>query len=393
LRSNLVKYCNKIRAIIVVVCVVGAFSVSNVYFNATGDHEGLYLLKGENGFWLELTDDLFPEEAPRLIYGSPLTWWKGVVSATQCNASADSCITFEWNESTGRGFVKNLYPDGRKLLISLGRFQGYHGAPSKGLFVGGDLSPSDPDYDINNANETGMSFFDGYRYYHIWCNVNECMSSALNPTVISYPTQWEFLGSKIVENNGKNLTLSSRHRAVINRTPFDIDKHFFYEAGDSYFTMVTTITNRGDDPASFIYMYGDEPFLGDYGSSKGNVGWLKGGIINTETYFDTWTNTFAGMFDYGNPLAGENHGDYTWKANFIEWDTKSSPDVGYFANKEGGTGFEPNKPLANPDNRFIGLEWGRVLSPKESFTITLAIGMAGSNPVSRFPEKPVTHLN
>jgi hypothetical protein len=100
------------------------------------------------------------------------------------------------------------------------------------------------------------------------------------------------------------------------------------------------------------------------------------------------------MFDYGNPLAGEKHEDYTWKANFIEWNMSSRPDVGYFANKEGGTGFEANKPLANPDNRFIGLQWGpRVLGPNESFTFSLAIGMAGNDPTSGFPEKPVTHSN
>ena len=390
---DLVKSRKKIVVIFEIVLLMGAIIVTTVRFDPTGDHEGVYLLKGEKGYWFELTDDLFPEEAQRLIYGSPLTWLKKVSSATQCHANIDSCIVFEWNERTGRGFIKNLYPDGRKLLICLGRFQGYEGLATKGLFVGGGLPTNDPDYNINNANETGMAYFDGYRYYHIWCNVNECMASALNPTDISYPPQWQFLGSKVLENSRKDLTLSSRHRALVDGTPYDIEKHFFYEAGDQYFTLVTTITNRGDNPAGFIYMYGDEPFLGEYGSSKGNVGWLKGGIVNTETYFDTQTNIFAGMFDYGNSLIGEDHGDYTWKANFIEWNAKSRPDVGYFANKEGGTGFEPNKPLANPMNRFIGLEWRRILKPGESFTFTLAIGMADRNPDTHFPVKPVTSLN
>lgn len=387
------KYRNNIVTIFMVLCLMGAVLINIICFNPTGDHEGLYLLKGKNGFLFELTDDLFPEEGSRLIYGTPLTKFKNVISVSKCNASVGSCINFEWNESTGRGFVKNIYPDGRKLFISLGRFQGAKGLATKGLFVGGGLPTSDPDYDLYNANETGMAFFDGYRYYHIWCNVNEFMASSLDHTVISYPVEWEYLGSKVLENTDKDLTLSSRHRALIDGTPYVIDKIFFYESGDSYFTLTTKITNMGDKSAEFIYGYGDEPFLGNYGSSKGNVGWLKEGIINTETYFSTLTNTFAGMFDYGNSLIGENHGDYTWKSNFIEWDSKNRPDVGYFANKEGGTGFEQNKPLANPDNRFIGLEWHRALKPKESFTFTLAIGMASNKPVSYFPEKPVTHLN
>ncbi|MDD5284680.1 MAG: hypothetical protein PHD54_02375 [Desulfuromonadaceae bacterium] len=393
MKSYLKKYCNSIAVILAVVCLAGAFSSSKINFNSTGDREGFFLLEGEAGYWFELTDDLFPEEAPRLIYGTPLTWFKRVVSATQCIAGSDSCINFDWNESTGRGFIKNLYPDGRKLLICLGRFQGHKGIAAKGLFVGGGLPPGDPDYNINNADQTGMAFFNGNRYYHIWCNVNEGMASDLDNTPISHPTEWEFIESKVLENSGKNLTLSSSHRALINGTPYEIDKYLFYNAGDSYFTLVTEITNRGDKPARFIYLYGDEPFLGNYGSSKGNVGWLNGGLVNTESHFDTWTNTFAGMFDYGNPLAGEKHGEYTGVANFIEWDRESRPQVGYFANREGGTGFGPNNPLANPDNRFIGLEWARELEPAESFSFTLAIGMAGSNPVSQFPEKPFTNLN
>jgi hypothetical protein len=394
MKPHWIKFRNIMVVLLVFFGLAGIVTAKKTYFNATGDHEGLFLLKGENGSWFELTDDLFPEEAHRLIYGSPLTWFKHVVQTQKCNASASSCINFEWNESTGRGFIQNAFPDGTKLLMCLSRFDIPQGSGTKGLFLGGGLSPDNPDYRIDDVNEAGMAYFDGKRYYHIWCNVNEALVSARDTKALSYPSQWEFLGSKVLENNGKDVTLSSRHRTVIDGIPFDIDKFLSYEAGDTYFTLVTKVTNRGSFPGRFFYIYGDEPFLGNYGSSQGNVGWLKGGIVNMESYFDTKRNTFAGMFDYGNALIGERHEDYTGKANFIEWDVKSRPDYGYFANKEGGTGFLPNTPLANPDNRFIGLEWGpRLLKPGESFLVTLAIGMAGNNPGTGFPVKPVTPLN
>jgi hypothetical protein len=394
-KNLLIKYRRKILALIIVVCVANiCILFTKVQFNFVGDFEGVFIIAGENSYWWEITDDLFPEEADRFIWGMPLSGLKDVASVGACNAKNESCINFEWNNDTGRGFIKNIFPDGRKLLICLSRFEDTLGIPSKGLFVGGNLPMRDPDCQIFNKNETGMAYFDGKRYYHIWCNVNEAIVSAAHPEDILYPTKWEFLGSRIIENDKKSVTLTSRHLVKIDGVPFSVEKFLFYEAGDSYFHLITKVTNKGYRSAAFYYAYGDEPWLGDFGSSEGDVGWVKGRLVTTETLIDTKADHFAGMFDYGNSLAGEKHENYTGKANFIEWSHDSRPDVAYFSNKEGAAVIKPNSPLNSPDCRFIGLQWGpKRLNPGGTFSFSLAIGMAANDPATGFPQKPVTSLN
>ena len=175
---------------------------------------------------------------------------------------------------------------------------------------------------------------------------------------------------------------------------FVVEKYFFYETGDNYFTLITKIKNEGVRPVAFYYLYGDEPWVGHFGSAKGNVGWSKDGFFKTEGNVDTKNNTFAGLLDYGNDLAGETH-SYTGIADFIEWDKNTRPDMAYFSNSAGRftkTGF-PRMPLNNPETRFLGLEWQRTLGPAQSYLFTLAIGMAQNNPTTGLPFKPVTRLN
>lgn len=366
-----------------------------VRFNNKSDFEGIYLLKGEHGYLLELTDDLFPEETGRLIYGRPLSMFKNAFSYGVCQAASEPCTTFEWNEKEGRGFIKTAYPDGKKLLICLGRFINSNSLlPARGLFVGGNLPPGDPDSRIFDKNESGMAYYDGNRYYHIWCNVNESIYASDQSMRPLYPSSWEFLGSRVLESGKNGVTLQSRHRVMIDSKPFEIEKVLHYRTGDSFFILATQITNNGAFPASFIYSYGDEPWLGNFGSSGGNIGWLQDHLVTNELWIDTSANSFAGMFDYGNQDIGERHSDYTMKANFIEWENHSRPELAFFSNTDGIPVFSGRTPLNSPDNRFIGLRWGpRRLAPGQSFKFSLAIGMAGNHPVSGLPVKPLTGLN
>jgi len=375
-------------ALLMVACALIATRIQLDYHQA---REGLFLLKGKDGAWLEVTDDLFPEESDRLLWGTPSSRFKQVVSVGACEAANRPCLTFEWNEATGRGFVKNIYPDGRKLLICLGRFLDSAGRMTSGLFLGGNLPPGDPDYVVFNRNETGMAYYDGQRYFHIWCNVNEGILDAANTPI--YPAQWQFVSSKVLENSAFDLTLFSSHQAMVNGVPVRIERFLYYQTGDTFITLVTRFTNVGNSPTQFTYVYGDEPWLGNYGTSRGNVGWLKDRIVSTESWIDTRRDTFAGMFDYGNMLAGESH-TYTGKANFLEWQPASRPDQAYFSNQFGRVA-PPEKqvPLYSPDSRVISLEWGpRVLPPGQSFSFTLAVGMAETNAQTGFPVKPDTHL-
>jgi hypothetical protein len=324
-----------------------------------------------------------------------LSWLNKAVIVNNCDASSGSCLKVEWNEEQGRGYIKNLYQDGRKLLINLSRFKNEVGELSSGIFVGGGLPADDPDSSLTNKDETGMTYFDGRRWNHIWCNVNEAIAPVSDPTKVSYPQNWEFLGSRVLEKHSKVITISSRHRLILDGVPLKVEKYFFYEAGDSYFTLVTKVTNAGLRPVSFYYLYGDEPWVGHFGTSEGNVGWLQGKLVKTEDEVDTGANTFAGMLDYGNDLAGEGH-NYTGTANFIEWDKPGRPDMVYYSNHAGSfTASTSGKvPLCSDTNRFLGLQWGpRLLASKQSFSFTLAVGMANRDSRTGLPVKPVTSLN
>ncbi len=363
-----------------------------VEFSFSGDHEGFYLLKGVHGAWLEVTDDLFPEDTDRLIYGYAFPALKHVVTGTGCADTRTPCLNFEWNEGTGRGFIKTSYPDGRKLLICLSRFRDDDNNFSSGLFLGGNLPATDPDARLFDRNETGMAYFDGKRYYHIWCNANEGIIDDSNRLVV--PERWKFVGSAVVKNSPGELVLRSSHRASINNVPVMVERTLYYRRGDPYVTLVTRLANVGTTGTGLTYFYGDEPWVGNYGTSAGDVGWLKDRLVTTETEIDTRHNSFAGMFDYGNPLAGEQH-VYTNMANFVEWQKENPPDRAYFSNSLVKVGSGKDKvPLADHLNRVIALEWGKfLLQPGQSYQFTIAVGMAGSDPKTLMPVKPRTGLN
>lgn len=382
--------CGAALLLMLVLFVAGLY----VKWDITGDWEGLYVLVGPERR-LTVTDDLFPEDAKYLAGGITLSWFKKVVIVDNCDAASGSCLNVAWNEKQGRGYVKNIYHDGSKLLINLSRFKNETGALSSGIFVGGGLPTGDPDSLITNNDETGMTYFDGKRWNHIWCNVNEAICPASDPQKLIYPQEWEFLGSRVLGDRSNIITIVSEHRFVMDEEPLKVEKYFFYEAGDKYFTLVTMVTNVGVKPVSFYYLYGDEPWVGHFGSSEGNVGWLQKRLVKTEEEIDSGTNNFAGLLDYGNDLAGECH-NYTCMANFIEWDKPSKPDMVYYSNHSGK--FTPSSggkvPLCSNTSRFLGLQWGpRLLAPKQSFSFTLAVGMANKDPRTGLPVKPVTSLN
>jgi hypothetical protein len=383
------KICAVIAALFLTVAAVAIMKVEFVF---CGDYEGVFLLKGQHGSWLEITDDLFPEDMDRFIGGYSLSGFKRVVSNGDCSATGTPCMNYEWNTTTGRGFIKTRYPDGKKLLICLSRFKGDDDKIPSGLILGGNLPPIDPDASIFDRNETGMAYFDGTRYYHIWCNANEGIIDESGKLI--EPENWKFIGSKVLESSTKELTISSRHQATINNVPIGIERTLFYETGNTYVRLVTKITNSGKTGTTFSYMYGDEPWVGNYGTSAGDIGWLKDRLVKIEMPIDTSRYTYAGIFDYGNDLAGEKH-VYTNKANFIEWQHASRPNYAFFSNDFTKVAKpEDGIPLSSHTNRVIALFWGRLLlQPNQSFMFEIAVGMADVDPRTHMPVKPETHLN
>ena len=358
------------------------------HIDITGDFEGIYVFRSDRGGIFDIKDDIFLGDEGRLLCKlefEPVWQFLGVreVIATDSNF-----LTVKWHRKEGRGYVIDTYPDGRKLLLTFSRFRAENGIIPSGLFLGGELPFNSGESGEENLNKTGMAFYDGERWQHIWCTVNEAIASAANTADVKQLCEWKYLGSSVIRNSSKEIVLRSSHAAVIDGTPLRIEKTVIFRAGEEHFTLVTRVVNVGRGEVRYRYAYGDEPWVGDYGSSAGDVGWVEGRLIRHEELLNTGRCSFAGVFDFGNDLAGEKH-EFTRAANFVQWLGENRPSIAYISNVPGRFSRIPGTVPLTSRSRFIGLEWGpRLLGPGRSDTFVLAIGMARKDPINDMPVKP-----
>lgn len=376
-----------------IVAAIGIFAVLllvTVKFDIEGDLEGIYLLKGSGFRLLEIKDDVLLGEYDQVIFKKDLPALHELLYHDQDTNRAEPYIKSAWNKGYGHGYIQNFSPDGSRFIICMSRFHDSQGETPKGLFIGGGLPQSRYENGSVLMNETGVAYFNGSRWYHIWCNANEAIAGQNSPTNLLFPSKWEFLGSRVHYATARKIMLQSSHRVMLDGVPAQVDRFLIYRAGDQYFLLFNRVRNVGDKPTGYYFVYGDEPWVGDYGTSMGNVGWTKDRLYYYESIIDPYRNTFAGMYDVGNPVILGERSNFSEMANFLEWLGDTRPNLVYFSNKEGKISDESARiPLSSRDNRVIFLQWGpRRLLPNQSETIALAIGMATTNPVSRLPIKP-----
>lgn len=371
---------------LVLIAMLVNLTIMTVKFHITGSHEGIFLLRGQMGALFEVKDDIYLGEAYRYIIGVDFDKARELYYRLFINRGVrEPYLYYKWDEKNGEGFVRNHLTGGRQILINFSRFVDEFGKDASGLFVGGGLPANVEDDDKVKMNATGVAYYDGTRWFHIWCNANEALFDRnLEPR---YPSSWKYLGSRMIRHTEKELILESNHEVVLDNVPLLINRHVSFRAGAPYFILTVAIRNAGSVPVSYYYMYGDDPWLGNYGSSGGNVGWSGDGFYYFVSRIDTNKYNYAGYFDYGNGAIGERH-NYTRLANFIEWFGDAKPFV-YFSN--GPYDIPPlnsEKIPLSSNARFIAIDWEQTLRPDQSTTYTMAIGMANIDPKSGFPVKP-----
>jgi hypothetical protein len=379
-------------ALLTLAVFLGAFLLV-VRINLRMHFGGLFLIRGKGWQPLELKDDLYLGEGSRVIAAFDFGPVRRKIYQKHFPEKLVPSLELEWDESDGSGYVISRFEGGRMLVTSFGRFLSDAGEDTKGLFVGGGLPSSIFGDDRVRLSETGMAYYDGRRWLHIWCSSNEAIVSTANPANMSYPSTWKFLGSRVIRSGPRRAVLSSSHEAVLDGVPVRIDRYAYFRSGETFFRLGIRIRNAGDRPVPVLYVYGDEPWLGGYGDCRGNVGWTKDGIVERASRVDPRKHRYFGMFDCGNSLLGPDH-DFTMAANFIEWLGKNVPDSAYFCNRAGydRADIDAGNPLAS-DTRFLGAEWGpKMLGPGEETTIFLAIGMAAFDPRTKLPVKPEVKL-
>lgn len=363
--------------------VVVLLATGQVRLNCSGHGEGVFVLRGLNGAWLEIRDDVFLGEEGRVLAG-----W----SFNRCQFFAadpddsEVFLEYRWNEVDGYGYVVNHLGGGRLLQTNFARYIDSDNRLTRGLFVGGGRPEALRMESPWRGSDTGMAYFDGSSWSHIWCNTNEVIGFGGNTFA---PSSWQYLGSRVERLDQQQLVVVSRHGLSFKGLPLEIERRAVFVAGQPFFDLTISLRNQGGLPVNYFYFYGDEPWVGRYGGSAGDVGWVAGRLVNYEEKIDPRRHSFAGMADFGNPAIGEGRQSQT--ANFLEWRGPNLPDQVFFANFYQGFNHPPSTlvPLSG-DGRSIGLYWGpKQILAGESQSMRLSIGMAEIDYASGLPHKPV----
>lgn len=347
-------------------------------FGITSSNAVLYIIKERDG-GISIKNDLTFDEADRLIFmfaaGCVVKWLEQIASAV----TSDAIIETTWNSEEGEGIIKEFRPDGTEFIVVLSRYVSDQGDRPRGLFIGGDLPYGDSDnWHARGRNNTGIAFYDGHNWRHIWCSINEGMTINGMDYLTIYPSVWTYQGSKLLKKTMSEIMIESYHELSLidsNNLPVQLSmkRRLYKKAGEDYILFKVEFTNKGKLPVQYNYLFGDEPWVGDFGNSDGDIGWSDRGVYKTHIYLLPSRIRFAGIWDRGNDLIGERQ-TFSNFANFIEW-LDNPPTFVQFS--DDFRSVHENQPLSSKFNRIVNLQWlYQVLMPGESKGYTFAMGMA-----------------
>jgi hypothetical protein len=343
-------------AALAIAFVLAAAFAATVRVEWSGRRFGLYLLRSPSGRPFVLKDDLRISDLPRYLAGHSFRRHDARPPHGQ-----PPHLHVEWDAADGSGYVTHRLADGRVLETVFGRYQEDDDREPQGLFVGGAVPEVVARYGFD---ESGMSVRDARGWHHLWCTVNEAWLLAGRGRNL-YPADWRLVGSRVLERTRQRVVIESDHRFVEGAFALEMVRRATFVAGQPWFRLEIRFVNVGDAPVTFTYGYGDEPWVGRYGSAAGNVGWLRRGLVTVAGRFEPVVEPWAGIYD-------AKSGD----ANFIAW-PGTPPDLAYFGNHAGAP--QPGEigaPLAS-NEVFIGLEWQRrTLAPAGSLLVRLDVGQA-----------------
>lgn len=343
----------------------------------TGRWRGLYVLQGRDSPRLEVKDDLLLGDGSRLIASVSLTRVRTLLGfEPAAPRPGEPSLALDWDEREGRGLIRNRFADGTELVTLFGRYEDDDGKTPHGLFVGGAV----PDIaaDAAHQDQSGMAYHDARGWTHIWCNVNEALVDK-GANAFVWPSTWRFLGSRVLVNDGRRVVLETNHEADLKGGTLRMDRFAYFAAGQPWFELGIQLTALGPGPVEYAYLYGDEPWVGRFGSADGNVGWVEERIVLNEELIDPVAHRWGGILDEKSGFA-----------NYIEWLGEVAPSQVYFSNAAGKFSPGPGPVPLSSNEVFIGLQWtGQRLRPGEERSIRLAIGLAEHDPATGRPMRPV----
>jgi hypothetical protein len=199
--------------------------------------------------------------------------------------------------------------------------------------------------------------------------VNELLVDEASKRSI-YPGQWTFLGSRVLVEAPDRVVIRSEHEVMLSTGPLRMERYAYFAAGRLFFRLGINLINVGERPALISFGYGDEPWVGEFGSAAGNIGWTERGPVTTVSLVDPTARSYAGILDTKSGLA-----------NYLGWEGSAPPNLVFFGNHAGTPPpWELSKPLES-NEIFIGAEWwNRTIAPGETLGLRLAVGLAAQRP-------------
>ncbi|MGE5892920.1 MAG: hypothetical protein ACM34I_02580 [bacterium] len=333
------------------------------YLHFSTNSAVLYVIKDDSR--IRLDTDISFSEVDSLLFRVDATPLFNRLFEKIASATDAPLLNVSFDESRGRGVIKEFRPDGTRLEIALSRYDHEEASPA-GIVIGGEF----PIGDSAMVREGGgMAYFNGEKWIHLWCTANEGIALAGGGTVYE-PQKWNYASGRIIKGTFNEVILESEHTVSPGGEPLHITRRLDLKAGDNFATLMIRITNTGKRAISYDYAYGDEPWIGIFGSSEGEVGWTRDGLITHETFINPLKYSLIGYADVGNKEAGEND-RYSGYANFIQW-IDTVPSQVYVSNTFYEVG---NRILDSRDNRVLNVVWkNQFLPPGTSKTYKLRIG-------------------
>jgi hypothetical protein len=336
--------------------------LASTRLSITGRFRGLYLRHAAAGRPLILQDDLRLGEEERLLVGLDFgrlgRWLRGP-------PPGGPGLEVEFDEVDGSGMVTVALPGGRTLETAFGRFLHDDDREVHGLFVGGGRAEI---LHQRALDESGVSLHDAAGWHHVWCTVNEAVWVAAERRLLD-PPDWQLVAARLVQATPAQAVLESEHRVATAQARLAMHRRATFRAGQPFFALDVRITNVGAAPVELTYGYGDEPWVGRFGSAEGNVGWVREGVVPVAARLDPLREGWGGIVDTRTGLA-----------NLLAW-AATPPDLAYFNNHGGPpTAAEAGRPLASNEIT-VGLEWQRRrLPPGGALAVRLLVGLADRGP-------------
>jgi hypothetical protein len=295
-----------------------------------------------------------------------------------------------WSPVTGKGDVVETLASGDRVRTCFHcTFPGYTG----GLVIG-------------NMNGSGMGYYPakplrGFRAINVFCAQDESIWDLDEKAEYSYGwsenigtgpdgKRLEYVGGRILEHADDHVVLASENAGGCYR----VFKVAYAKAEARTWIIATRIQNRCDKPVHFDLWTGDDPWVGLYASSEGDVGWTPKGLVRNETAFGIGQFTAGGLYDLGT--VGEKAGSFSNQANVFALDPALPlPDFAAFANRfaHGKDDVAPRRPLDNKTMTALNLGWrARTLAPGQSMDMALALGMAQTREGTAAEPEPLPQL-